>query len=607
MPNVWDGIKKMDNEQLSSQLASLKTVTMSNVFSEIGQKASNKTVKVFNGIRKIFNASAVKEPEVVPLDKRIANCKASLDLKSRETLLNETREVLKEKLKSANIHIEENPSNDALSVAVIEAACKNFKSQIDDELTPAQKADAVYQRYNERLISQTRKKYEASSEEEKRKISAQMQSEIESMSTEQKEELKKALGIEKLTGETLAKFISTSAGATALMLALNASGFGAFMALTTIIHAVFTTTLGITVPFAVYTTSTSILSFFLGPAGWIIFASAEIFMLNHNKNKIIYELLAQVVWASVLNCGGRLTPAEESLPSWLPEEERKNAISDNLKFMKLQDNYEKLKARFDSQAEEIKQKDEETRRKENVILSLKNKIVKQESKIQQAESAKKNVEKKLDSAKLEYEKYKQYSESQDETLHMQYLEAKENYSKAQSEINEYEQEIKNLKETNQESQDLISLYEDEVDKINDEREKLKSENDQMKGERDRLKADLDRATEKNEKKLKERWEKAFYRFEFEPGTIKYVVKNYQYNEYGYIESKLMELHEAKDPAAITSNRGKLKGENDDYHLGFSTSSGFPSRISYKPLKNNSNGKTIAITNIYKHNDPRFGK
>ena len=68
----------------------------------------------------------------------------------------------------------------------------------------------------------------------------------------------------------------------------------------------------------------------------------------------------------------------------------------------------------------------------------------------------------------------------------------------------------------------------------------------------------------------------------------------------------MELHEAKDPAAITSNRGKLKGRSNDYHLGFSTLTGFPSRISYRPLQNDPNGKTIAITEVYKHNDSRRG-
>ena len=111
---------------------------------------------------------------------------------------------------------------------------------------------------------------------------------------------------------------------------------------------------------------------------------------------------------------------------------------------------------------------------------------------------------------------------------------------------------------------------------------------------------------KEAKKLQDRWEAAYKRFRFDSGVIKYVVKNYQYNEYGHIERRLMELHEAKDPAALSSNRGKMV-VSGKLHLEVSTPTGFPSRIFYIPLKNDSSGKTVEITDIRKHNDPRYGK
>ena len=67
----------------------------------------------------------------------------------------------------------------------------------------------------------------------------------------------------------------------------------------------------------------------------------------------------------------------------------------------------------------------------------------------------------------------------------------------------------------------------------------------------------------------------------------------------------MELHEASDPAALQSNRGKM-ATTGELHLGFSTYTGFPSRIFYKPIKN-VGGKTVEITKISKHNDSRYGK
>lgn len=68
----------------------------------------------------------------------------------------------------------------------------------------------------------------------------------------------------------------------------------------------------------------------------------------------------------------------------------------------------------------------------------------------------------------------------------------------------------------------------------------------------------------------------------------------------------MILHEAKDPVAIRNNIGKMEVSGDS-HLNFSTITGFPSRIFYKPIKNHSEGKKVLITKICKHNDSRYGK
>lgn len=68
----------------------------------------------------------------------------------------------------------------------------------------------------------------------------------------------------------------------------------------------------------------------------------------------------------------------------------------------------------------------------------------------------------------------------------------------------------------------------------------------------------------------------------------------------------MELHEAKDPAALSSNKGKM-AVSGELHLEVSTPTGFPSRIFYLPLKNVGGGKTVRITKICKHNNNRYGK
>ena len=345
------------------------------------------------------------------------------------------------------------------------------------------------------------------------------------------------------------------------------------MALTTIMHAVFTTTLGITLPFVAYTTSTSILSFLLGPAGWIIFAGVEIFMFNSNKNKMIYELLSQVVWASVLECGGRFTPTDESLPSWLPEEQRSIAMSDNKAFMDLQSNFNSLKKKFDFQNEEIEKRDKLQKEREQEIVSLKNKISSQEEKVATAQKQKTQLESELMKAQSDFEQYKKYADSENETLRKQYTEAQNKYQQTEQRVKEKQTEIDRLQKSNKDSEDMIHMYEEELDRVDKEKVNLQNENVQMKQSMEQTKGKLDVAETKESKKLQERWEAAYKRFQFDPGVIKYVVKNYQYNEYGHIERRLMELHETKDPAALSSNRGKMV-VSGKLHLEVTTPTGF---------------------------------
>lgn len=601
-----DGINKMQTDQLSSQLATLKIITMSNIFSELGQKTSNKTTKFYNGIRKCFGASPVKETKVVPIEKRIADCKLELDKKSRETLLADTRGALIEKIKSLGILLNNDVSDDALSIYVIEAACENFKKDINRNLSPSQKADAVYQRYNERLVSQMQEKYKKASDKEKEEINEQLQKEADAMSEEQKEELKKALKVDEITGETLSKLLSTTAGASAMLMALNASGFGVFMALTTIIHAVFTTVFGITVPFAVYTSLTKALAIFLGPIGWIGLAGVDVIMWNKNKKKLIYELMSQVVWGSVLECGGRFTPKDESLPSWLPEEQRKEAVADNEKFMELQNRFDSLQEKYNMQNCEILEKDKLQNTRELEIAGLKEKIVAQKMKVEEFEKLRMQMEVDSASAKAEFDKYKQYADSENEGLRQKYADADRKYKNAEKNIQGKQKEIDKLIKSNKESEELIGLYVDEIDQISVEKAELEKINSEMKISIDEMKGKVEREEKKESKKLQERWEAAFKRFEFDNGVIKSVTKKYQYNEYGHIERRLMELHEAKDPAALSANRGKME-VTGELHLEVSTPTGFPSRIFYIPLKNAGSGKMVRITKICKHNDSRYGK
>ncbi|WP_244834526.1 hypothetical protein [Clostridium sp. BJN0001] len=56
-------------------------------------------------------------------------------------------------------------------------------------------------------------------------------------------------------------------------------------------------------------------------------------MLYKNNKKLIYKLLAQIVWLSVETYGRKFTPSYEELPSYLPDKERDTADKNSINFL----------------------------------------------------------------------------------------------------------------------------------------------------------------------------------------------------------------------------------------------------------------------------------
>ena len=145
MPNIFDGINKLSDNELIEQIALLETINMYNLSKPIAQKAIKKAVNIINFLgNKIGKDPNIKEPEV----KEVWTL---LEEKTNE-LKEHTREELNERLKDILIEKSKNkadePSEDEISVHVIEEAAKLYK--INDNLTPAKKADIIYLNYSKK-------------------------------------------------------------------------------------------------------------------------------------------------------------------------------------------------------------------------------------------------------------------------------------------------------------------------------------------------------------------------------------------------------------------------------------------------------------------------
>lgn len=612
MANIFDGIKKMNDEDLKYLIASLETVTIANIASEMGQKAKRGAIKFANAIKDIFNSKQFSEPKVIPIDRRIAIRKAELDSMSREELNSKIKSVLINKAKAAGSNVSNYDSEDEISVNIISLAAKNYKKEISESLTPAQKADAIRHRYNEKLVNQTQEQLKKQTKEQREKTEQAIQNEIDNMPERKQNELKEALGIDKLTGAAVRKMLSTATGTTVAMGVLDASGFGVYMALTTIMHAIFTTTLGITLPFAAYSGATSFLAFITGPVGWAALIGVEALMINRNKDKLIYELLSQVVWSSVEAYGHRFTPREEDLPSWLPDIERDAAKADSSAYMELLCENENLKKERIELKNTIVKNGKTISKSSDTIKLLNQKIIEANDQTEEDRRERQELEGKYLSTNSKFQKiknemefmHKQYEDLSEEEK-SRYELAKLDAEESKMELDKKEKEIADLNELINQSEKEIDEKQALIESLNDEVKSLKAKNALLDNELDKTNQEVERKTDSKTKALESRWCTVYKRFVFENGVIKYVVKNFQYNELGNIEARLMEMHQTHDPKALWGNRGKIYDGRS--HIEFSTPSGFPGRIFYRVDNNLPSGKHVIITDILKHNDPRYAK
>lgn len=611
MPNIFDGLGNMDDEKLRYQIATLETVTIANVTSELGQKAGKSTIKFVNSIRGLFDNGKYTEPVVVSIEDRITLAKQNLEKVDRAGLNARMKQLLMAKAEATGNKFEPNPTDDVISIAVIETAAKRYKNQISEVLSPAQKADAIRYRYNEKLLEQTKESLQKQSEEQKRKTEEEIQNKINNMTGKEQEELQKALNVEELTGNTVRQILTTTAGTTAAMIALDVSGFGAYMALTTIMHAVFTTTLGITLPFAAYSGATSVLAFITGPVGWITLLGVQALMINNSRNKLIYELMAQVVWNSIVEYGKKFTPSDEELPSWLPDMERDAANKESEELMKLINENNKLKDQQQNLIDTLANNNETIQKDSARITELNAKITEINNRNISSQKDKLEAERKLLEAEVLFNKEKERFDEKaklnievDSTEKDEYERLKAFYEEALSELEMKEKEITKIEEISLNLMGEIEETQIKIKTLTAQEKDLKNENEQLAEKIRKSDEIANIRLDKNAKRLEQRWIEAFDKIKFDTGVTKYVIKNF-HNDLGKIEKRLVEMHGTEDPMSLRCNRGKMSEGRP--HIEFFTTAGDPGRIFYRVEKKCYPGKMIVVSEILKHNDPRFGK
>lgn len=118
---------------------------------------------------------------------------------------------------------------------------------------------------------------------------------LEKLSREEKEAVIKAWRLDALSGEALLEALRRGTKGALVIGGVQAAGFGAYLALTTVVHAFFTTLLGITLPFAFYTGLTTGLSWLIGPLAPVLIAAIAAGGYRSKKKSFDYQVLTMIL------------------------------------------------------------------------------------------------------------------------------------------------------------------------------------------------------------------------------------------------------------------------------------------------------------------------
>lgn len=325
-PTLFDGLQNASKEELSYLIALLRQQTMKNIFSDKFNNTVTTGKKAFNSVMSFFGKSKKTNDDIdresqenhQDINNKIKEEIRALQSYSQEQLYTLFIEEVREELAVPDSSLA------LLSNKIITSAAKTDPS-INEELDVEQKADIIYQKTLQSIISSLEKQ----SDEERDEMIRQLNIELDSLSSDRKELIKQSLQTDHLSGEVLRNsFLKSGVGIGSLITV--GSSFGAYIAINTIIHAIFTSFLGITLPFAIYTGVAKSVSIIAGPIGWCALGGYSIYSLIKTSGKLTSAMMSVVVFIAMTIYGKSFSVDENGAPLWI--------TSDSIEYQEYQNN-----------------------------------------------------------------------------------------------------------------------------------------------------------------------------------------------------------------------------------------------------------------------------
>ena len=446
---------------------------MKNIFSDKFNNTVTTGKKAFNSVMSFFGKTNKTNDDIdreskenhQDINNKIKEEIRTLQSYSQEELYTLFIEEVREELDVPD------SSLSLLSNKIIASAAKT-DSSINEELTVEQKADIIYQKTLQSIISSLEKQ----SDEERNEMIRQLDIELDSLSSDRKELIKQSLQTDHLSGEVLRNsFLKSGIGIGSLITV--GSSFGAYIAINTIIHAIFTSFLGITLPFAVYTGVAKGVSIIAGPIGWCALGGYSIYSFIKTSGKLTSAMMSVVVFIAMTIYGKSFSVDENGAPLWITsdsieyQEYQNNQyriiqLNDKVKILSKdltlsQEKAQKIEAAKQKLEEELqKQQSNPSHTNQHVVDDLKEQIKVMSQQLNTVQENRKHIEKQYQAQIKESDALK----ARNKELKAQNKSLQEESTYYQKCSYEFEEENKSLQQrmTDQENQSAQKIHELEM-------------------------------------------------------------------------------------------------------------------------------------------------
>lgn len=273
MPNIFDGLNLMADDDIRLQIALFESINMGGAMQETGHRAVSKIVEFAN----MFVGGNKIEYEVKGIEGIVRDKMIHYKTLSRYELDERLKQLISERVLIGEQDDKAILSNDFLSIRVVREAAKIYS--LSEYQSPANLADEIAEQYYTQFLTRLHKSLIKEEKAQAKITDTNLQLCLNKVPIEQKREMNKCIVLKEFSGRGIGKVIREEKGIRNLKNVVEYMGIESFDVLNTVIFTIYEKILGF--------------------------------------NRLSRALLAQLVWVAVKAYGSRFSISSDLLPSFI--------------------------------------------------------------------------------------------------------------------------------------------------------------------------------------------------------------------------------------------------------------------------------------------------